>query len=48
MVQPVTGAIDAFLAIFNSLPQPIIAFIYLALALFFIMALIKLVLKVGG
>lgn len=48
MVQPVTGAIDAFLAIFDSLPQPILAFIYLTLGLFFIVALIKLILKVGG
>lgn len=42
---PVQGAIEAYLVIFNSLPQPIFAFLTLSLFLSVVSGLIGLILK---
>lgn len=42
---PVAGAIEAFLTIYNNLPYSVSAFINLSLGLFFIVSLIRVILR---
>lgn len=42
---PFQSAVEAYLAIFNSLPQPIVSFLTVVLAFFIIGGLIRLILK---
>lgn len=44
-MNPVTAAVESYLAIFNNLPQPIRAFITLVLVLFIIGGVIRIILK---
>lgn len=42
---PFESAIEAFLVIFNNLPQPIYSFIVLVLVFFFVAAVIRIILN---
>lgn len=42
---PVVGAIQAYLAIFNNLPVSISSYISLSLALFFIVGIFRIILR---
>lgn len=45
MINPIERAYNAFVTFLNALPQPIFAFLILVMALFVILALVRLILR---